>query len=259
MEFNALAAQANAVRVHVPIYEGPLALLLYLIEKEELDITRLALAQVTDQYLEQLHHIQQTAPQEISAFLVIAARLLQIKSEALLPRFSVEQPEENEFGESLAEQLRVYRQFKTAAEYLSKRDADGLRTYLRLAPAPKVTPHIDLSGFSVLDLASAARDVLSKSRDRYSMEVFIPLPRVTIREKIIQITRLLKEKSRASFQMFISQSPSRLEVVVSFLALLELVKRHFVLVAQDKLFGDIAIEKAASWDEDVAFDLEFGE
>ena len=107
--------------VVTPIYEGPLDLLLLLIERAELDITSLALAQVTDQYLEHLRNISDLSPDEVSAFLVIAARLLQIKSEALLPRPPQREPGEEDPGEALARQLILYKRFKELANLLAQR------------------------------------------------------------------------------------------------------------------------------------------
>src|SRR5512142_2951374 len=116
MSLQVAAHQVEGYRVNTPIYEGPLDLLLQLIERAELDITTLALAQVTDQYLAHLKEIQKENASgqnaaEVSGFLVIAARLLQIKSAALLPRMPVEAGEEEEEdpGEALARQLVTYK------------------------------------------------------------------------------------------------------------------------------------------------------
>src|SRR5512142_586785 len=105
MNLNIASHQTAAYQVTTPVYEGPLDLLLQLIERAELDITRLALAQVTDQYLAYLRGMEDRLAEEVSAFLVIAARLLQIKSEALLPRPPVREAGEEDPGEALAQQL----------------------------------------------------------------------------------------------------------------------------------------------------------
>ena len=96
-----------ASAVHTPVYEGPLDLLLDLIERAELDVTTVSLAMVTDQYLVYIHSLEQARADEISAFLVIAAKLLQIKSEALLPRPPVHEPGEENIGEDLVRQLKL--------------------------------------------------------------------------------------------------------------------------------------------------------
>src|SRR3970282_2140475 len=113
MSFSPVSHQAHAYQVSTPVYEGPLDLLLELIERAELDITRLALAQVTDQYLEYLRVLQHHNAAEVSAFLVIAARLLQIKSAALLPRPPIDHlgSDEEDPAEALARQLILSTRF----------------------------------------------------------------------------------------------------------------------------------------------------
>ena len=109
----------NGYRVNLPVFEGPLGLLLSLIEREELDITKVSLAQVTDQYLAYLEQIEQVRPEILADFLVVAAKLILIKSQALLPRPPVISPEgEADVGDDLVEQLRMYKQFKAAAAQL---------------------------------------------------------------------------------------------------------------------------------------------
>src|SRR5512139_2430781 len=113
MVFNTANQQISNYTIATPVYEGPLDLLLHLIERAELDITRLSLANVTDQYLAYLQSLQETDAEEVSAFLVIAARLIQIKSEMLLPRPINPEKGEEDLGEALARQLRIYKSFKT--------------------------------------------------------------------------------------------------------------------------------------------------
>ena len=128
----------TAYQVRIPIYEGPLDLLLDLIERAELDITSVSLAMVTDQYLGYMHSLEQSNADDISAFLIIAARLLQIKSEALLPRPPQREPGEEDVGASLVEQLRLYKRIKEIGAWLDARQAAGLATYLRVAAPPRL-------------------------------------------------------------------------------------------------------------------------
>ena len=115
MIYQVAGHQTEQYRINIDEYEGPLDLLLELIQKSQLDITKLALAQVTDQYLAYLRGIKEQDAVQVSAFLVIAARLLLIKSEALLPRPIVRGPDEIDPGEALAQQLLVYRAFKESS------------------------------------------------------------------------------------------------------------------------------------------------
>lgn len=251
--------QTHHYQVTTEVYEGPLDLLLQLIERAELDITKLALAQVTDQYLAHLRLMQEDNAEEVSAFLVIAARLLQIKSEALLPRPPSRQAGEEDPGEALAQQLILYKRYRQIADLLAAREESGLRTYLRLAAPPKLEPTLDLSGFGLADLVSAARIIFSSSPDKPSLNSVVAAPRVTIREKIDLITRTLQRLKHTTFQHLLGDHHTRLDVVVTFLAMLELVKRHLVQARQQQLFGEIDIEPSDTWMADEPLELEFGE
>jgi len=259
MEVNVLSHQAHSYTVATPVYEGPLDLLLQLIERSELDITRLALAQVTDQYLAYIHAASALPAEEISAFLVIASRLLQIKSEALLPRPPVREEGEEDPGEALARQLIEYRRFKRIADWLAQHQAANLRTHLRLAPPPRIEAILDMSGLGLNDLVEAARSIFSRSDLRPQLGTVVTPSPVTIRQKIGLIFRTLNQKGRASFYSLLHGVHSRLEVVVTFLALLELIKRQRVQVQQDKNFGEILLSPAQEWDQNEDFELEFDE
>ena len=123
-----LGNQLGTYKVQTPVYEGPLDLLLSLIERAELDITTVSLASVTDQYLEHLRNVDQQKPDEISSFLVIATKLVQIKSEALLPRPPEREPGEEDPGEALVEQLKLYKRYKEIAVWMEERQTKNLRT-----------------------------------------------------------------------------------------------------------------------------------
>jgi len=259
MDFSAAYYQSKAYIVSTEVYEGPLDLLLHLIERAELDITRLSLARVTDQYLEYLRALQERKAEEVSAFLVIAAKLLQIKSEALLPRPPIREPGEEDPGEALVQQLIIYKKYKDVASHLAQREAAGLHTYLRLAPAPRLGSILDLDGLSLADLLDAANAVFNKPNEASNFGEVIAMPRVTIREKIHHIAAFLQHQDRISFLQLFSQQPSTVEIIVTFLAMLELIKRRLVQVDQQTLFGDIVISNVSLSGENEIFDLEFGE
>lgn len=257
MIINTISHQISNYTITTPVYEGPLDLLLQLIERAELDITKLALAQVTDQYLEHIHNMTELAVEEVSAFLVIAARLLQIKSEVLLPRPPVREPGEEDLGDALARQLLAYKRYRQIADILAAREEAGLRSYLRLAPPPKVDGIVDLSDISLDDLVQAAQEVFSQAEGKPALSSVVGPKRVTIREKIALITQLLQTQKQATFSSFLTDRKNRLEIVVTFLAVLELVKRHLVYAAQSNVFGDIELESAETWDEEEDFEIEF--
>jgi segregation and condensation protein A len=253
---NALGPHSSYT-VRIPIYEGPLDLLLGLIERAELDITTVSLATVTDQYLAYIRGLEQSQADDISAFLVIAARLLQIKSEALLPRPPAQEPGEVDDAEALVEQLKFYKRIKEIGQWMDARQQAGLRTYVRVAAPPKAEPRFDPSAVTLEALVAAAEAVFARVPESEPLASVIAAPMVTIREKIDLIARSLRQAKVASFRGLIGDHATRLEIVVTFLALLELVKRYRVAAHQENLFSDIQIDRLEEWREDEELDLEF--
>lgn len=253
---NLLGRQLNYT-FRTSVYEGPLDLLLDLIERAELDITAVSLASVTDQYLAYINSLEQINADEISAFLVIAAKLVQIKSEALLPRPPARPTGEEDLGRSLVDQLKLYKRFKEIGGWMNARQDANLRTYLRLAPPPKVEPKLDLSNLTLEGLVTAASQAFARERSKQPLGVIIAPPRVTIREKIDLIAKVMKDVERSTFRALLDQGASRLEVVVTFLAMLELIKRYRINAHQADLFSDIEIERMEGWQEDEEIDIEF--
>jgi segregation and condensation protein A len=245
--------------VDTPVYQGPLDLLLQLIERAELDITKLALAEVTDQFLAYMRTLQELRAERVSEFLVVAARLMQIKSEALLPRPVVRNPDEEDPAEALVQQLLLYKRFKELAKLLSFRQEDNLRSYVRTAPPPKVEGRLDLSDVTVNDLFNTAMRIYSREDLRAPLRTVVAAPRVTIREKVKVIADALRNKTATTFRELIKKTPSRLHVVVTFLAVLELVRRYRIAAKQEALFDDIELRRDEKWDEDLDFEIEFAE
>ena len=253
---NLLGRQVNYT-VHTPVYEGPLDLLLNLIEHAELDIASVSLALVTDQYLAYINSLEEIKADEISAFLVIAAKLLQIKSEALLPRPPARGAEDEGIGQSLVDQLKLYKRFKEIGGWLNARTQANMRTHLRVAPPPKVEAKLDLSNLTIEKFVMAAEIAFAKEKEKQPLGIIIAPPRITIREKIDLIAKTLKEVEHATFSALIRPGASRLEIVVTFLALLELIKRYRVAAQQEGLFNDIEIDRMEEWGDDEEMELEF--
>lgn len=257
MKIEAVSTETAAYKVATPMYEGPLDLLLQLIERAELDITKLALSDITDQFLDYLKILKEYSPSEVSSFLVIASRLMQIKSEALLPRPPQREPGEEDPGDALIQQLLVYRRYKEIAALLRDKEETSARTYLRLAPPPKVEGKLDLSEVSINDLTFAAMQALARSNDVVSLGKIVTKPKITIRDKITLITNALREKNKISFKSLISESHNRSEVVVTFLAMLELIKRFVLVAKQDTNFSEIELVLLEDLDSNSEFDSEF--
>jgi segregation and condensation protein A len=247
--------------IQLPVYEGPLDLLLNLIEHAELDITKVSLAEVTDQYLAYIRQIQDRQLEDLASFLVIAARLIQIKSEVLLPRPPLREPGEEDPGDALARQLVAYKKYKQVAVLLSEREEARLRSYIRLAPPPVIDPKIDMQEFQLDDLYQAMLEVLRNVRKDPTLEDNVSTPRVRVLDKILSIVHSLREVSQLSFRKFIKTARSRIEIVVSLLAILELIKQDQIEVHQEEMFGDIELVRGSGWQVDhiEEFEVEFDE
>ena len=230
--------------VKLPLFEGPLDLLLHLIEREELDITKISLAQVTDQYLAYIGQLEELYPETLADFLVVAAKLLLIKSQVLLPRPEVQFPaeEEEDPGEALARQLREYRKFKQVAQYLKERMASGGQMFVRIAPPPKFSRKVDLTGVTPDDLLAAWRQALLAQTPDGDLLVRSPQPTITIGDKMDLLRHRLAREGRITFSSLLTEARSRLEVIVTFLALLEMYKSREIALHQQALFGEIFVE-----------------
>jgi len=225
----------------LPYFEGPLDLLLHLIEKEELDITTVSLVQVTDQYLARLHSWDQINLDALADFVSIGAKLIYLKSRALLPRPPTEEEkaEEEAVGRELTEMLQEYKRFKDVALAMREIEDEGLHAYRRNAPPPEVPLPSGLDKVTLDKLMKLFRDALT----RQPTEPVAAIPRnvVSVKDKVQQIEAALRETGQVSFRKLVLSCRSRLEVIVSFLAVLELIKSGRVWGQQEELFGDISL------------------
>ena len=233
--------------IQLPVFEGPLDLLLQLIEREEFDITTIALARVTDQYLDQLAEMEKRQVKDLADFLIVAAKLLLIKSATLLPRPSQPQPEADlqDAGDDLVHQLQIYKRFKEIAARLHEREEAGLHSYVRLAPLPRHDPQPDLEDITLHKLLDLAREALKVKTGPPVGEVVTPVT-VTIAERITHIEQELDRRPRIRFHDLFTSNATRTEVIVTLLALLELIKQNQAQVWQKSLFGDIFIQRRSS-------------
>ena len=229
-------------QVKLPEFEGPLDLLLYLIERDELDITKVSLAQVTGSYLEYIHVLERLEVDQIGDFLVVAAKLLLLKSQALLPRPPSTAPEsEEDAGDDLVRQLLLYKQYKTSARTLAEREAAGLRTFVRVAPPPKIEPKLDLSNVTLDNLLAAVRAALEIVQPGPPVGTVVKPFMLTIRDQMGLIEHTLQTRPQISFQRILVRARHRIEIIVTFLAVLELLRRRRIEVMQEQMFGDILI------------------
>ena len=230
-------------RVKLPTFEGPLGLLLHLIEKQELDITTISLVAVTDQYLNYVHSLENIEPDILVEFIVIAAKLIYIKSRCLLPQPAAPVEtvvEEEDPGEDLARQLLEYNRFKEVIQTLKEIQEEGRRAYPRPTPLMAAGPASGLEGVDLSDLLNMLNQTLERLTPQPRGEVNRQV--VRLEERLVYLREQLVRHQRLSFRRLLAECTSRLEVVVSFLALLELLKQREVRVTQEGLFTDIQIE-----------------
>lgn len=238
-----------AYQVILPVFEGPLDLLLHLIERQELDITEVSLAQVTNQYVEYLAQLSERNPDNLADFLVVAAKLLVIKSRVLLPQPAVPPlPEEEVEGEDLVRQLIEYKRFKEAARMLREIEARGQRSYIRLAAKPRLEPAVDLGEVTLQDLLAAVRQALAITPPAPLIDSAVPPITITMADQMDLLDRETARGQPVRFRRLLERATSRLEIVVTLLALLEMVKQLRVTMRQEGPFGDIVIVRKACSD-----------
>lgn len=234
----------KAYKVELEIFEGPLDLLLYLIKKDEIDIYDIPIEQITRKYLEYIELMRMLDINIAGEFLVMAATLVYIKSKMLLP--PEERPEEEEEEEidprlDLVKQLLEYKRFKSAAGYLHEKEKLQEKIFTRHTPANIVkTPEMFLSDISIFDLIGAFKQALVKVESVAWPE--IAEDKFTVSDKIDEVKERLKKENTFSLTKLFDAMKTRTEVVVTFLALLELIRLKIVRVTQKELFGEIVVE-----------------
>ena len=267
--------QPSRYVVHLPVFEGPLDLLLHLIEKRQMEITTISLVAVIDQYLAYLQQWQEPDSIPLSnmaAFISIAARLLYIKSQSLLPNISKEEmTSEMENAAVMAEELRAhlleYKLAKEIAGYLRLREESGLQTYGRSGLLAGIEAQLawmppTLLGLQVDSLATAFQHLLDlQAKEEANSGILIPIARMRVSERIAEIVGLLRARSSIHLSELLKNEHYRLVIIVTFLAVLELWKRERIRVTQTSLFNPILLERGKRWSENEQLseeELEYG-
>jgi segregation and condensation protein A len=238
-----------AVHVQLKIYEGPLDLLLHLIKKNELDIVDIPIASITEQYLSALELMQGLNLDVSGEYLVMAATLLHIKSKMLLPPEEADEDDDEEDGgsrEELIRRLLEYERFKNAARDLEEREVLNRDVFTRQDHSERVL-EVSFEQLSVFDLMSALQRVLERfpgpSVHRVVQET------VSVRERMTHILDELHRRPSVLFHELFESARSRMDVVVTFLALLELIRIRAVHVFQEERLGPIVMEPMLSLSE----------
>lgn len=229
--------------VKVEQFQGPFDVLLQLIEQHELTITDISLADITAEFISYLDNIQVRYPEELADFLVVAARLLYLKSRALLPYLEAT---EDDSTQQLAEHLKMYREFRVAAEHLAERVSQrqfsmerpmamAQQLVVEFSPPEKVT---------MQDLAAAYRAAVERMDNAIRIPQAAIRKAITLKEKITALASALEKCKSASFWSLLksnSKAADKVDIVVTFLAILELVKQDVVVVQQGSSYSDIMI------------------
>lgn len=229
--------QKESYRVQLEdIFEGPMDLLVHLIKKNELDIYDIPIAMVTEQYLQYLEWIKIMNIDFAGEFIVMASTLAQIKSRMLLPA-AADEEEDDDPRQEIIKPLIEYLQMKSAAEQLSERHILGEATFVRSSDRREFLdeedePYIQVGLFELID---AFQKILEKIPDDVQLE-FTP-DKISVKERITQITDILEAKGSVTFDQLFSEQPDKAEVIVTFLAVLEMVKLTLIRIAQHAQTG----------------------
>lgn len=227
-------------KIKLEQFEGPLDLLLQLIEQEELDIAQVSLAKVTDQYLEYLNQSTEISTDELADFLVVAAKLLLIKSRTLLPELGGFDEE----GTDLEQQLRIYREFYEASKLLHKKILEKRFSF----PRERMVVNVEQVFNPPKSLTTERMKLLFREVLR-GIESIVSLPReviiktISIRERIANIQEMISREATLSFERLLETTKNKTEIIVTFLALLELIKQRTIAVVQDNIFDDIVVKR----------------
>ena len=238
-----------STRVELEIFEGPLDLLLHLIKKNEVSITDIPIAAITEQYLAAMDLMQSVSLDVAGEFLVMAATLIHIKSRMLLPAGDDEADEDEGIDprEELVRRLLDYQRYKEAAQALEQREILTRDVFVRAAsPLEEAGPR----GFrevSVFELLGALKRIIDRLPKDSAHEV--TLDKITVREKMTLLLDTLRTQGSVLFEALFAEVRTRMEVIVTFLAMLELVKVRAVRIVQEELAGPIMIEAAAGMDD----------
>ena len=227
-------------QIKIEKFEGPLDLLLRLIERDEMDITEVSLVRVTDQYISHLESLPEIPPEELADFLVIGAKLLYIKSKHLLPLLVWEEEEEDS---DLERRLKMYREYVEAGRKVE--ELLGMRRYTFVREKAPVSEmgFVPPVGFGAEKMAETYRLILSRLEPVVRTPEAVIERTVSIHEKIGHIKSFLDKHTKFSFRKLLEKAESRNEIVVSFLALLELIKQRHLEVKQEDNFKEIELEK----------------
>jgi segregation and condensation protein A len=230
-----------AYHIKIEDYEGPFDVLLEMIEKQKLDVTRLSLASIADDFLVYVEKKGDIGIAGLSEFLYIASQLILIKSKALLPLFEFTQEEEEELDD-LEQRLKEYQTFKAAAEKMIKIFSSSEKYWSRSEENLSYT-HFSSPGLSKEDLKKVFSEIVEQIPKAEELSQEIVREVISIEEKILQLRESLEKRAKVAFEETIKSAADKIDVIVTFLAMLEMIKQKIITAKQEKIFDQILIEK----------------
>ena len=234
----------DALEVILEAFEGPLDLLLYLIRRQNLDILEINVAEITRQYMSYID-LMSTIHLELAAeYLVMAAMLAEIKSRILLPRQVDDEDEEGDPRAELIRRLQEYERFKAAAEDIDEIPRLGRDIHQATAESPDRTQERQFPEVDMREVMSALADVLRRAEMFESHH--IQREKLSTRERMSHVLEVLRDKQFVPFISLFKESEGRLGVVVTFLAIMELIKESLVEIVQNESFGAIHVKARSS-------------
>ena len=234
-----------AYEVHLKEFDGPLDLLLHLIEQAKVDIKDIFISEITNQYLSLMEELDELDMDTASEFLTMAATLVYIKSRSLLPKPPKEAEEEEDPEEALVRQLTDYKLFKQAGEKLNELSAGMRGVFSRLPEEFALPPQeYELEQATAEELFAAFMDVLNREEPESSIPEIakkVDADKYTVRTQLVKIRARLKENTSVTFDELFEAASVKLEKIVTFMALLEMIARQEILLKQPTPYGRITI------------------
>lgn len=245
-----------SLNIKIENFEGPFDLLLHLIKKNKMDISDIKIYEITNQYLEYIHAMEEMDLEITSEFIVIAATLIEIKSKLLLPKHKDDEnavdSEEKDPRKELIDKLIQYRKFKEAALFLKEREQGTGRIFSKKPEIieekkKNINPKDFLRGVSILKLYELYNNLLTiygnKMNRSNVINKEIPIDKFKIEDKMDYLRENIQIGRKVPFSNIINECTSKIEVVVTFLALLELMKLKCIIVVQEQSFTEIYVER----------------
>jgi segregation and condensation protein A len=230
-------------KIKIKQFEGPLDLLLSLIEERKLNITEIALAEVTEQFLQYLKALEQIDPTVLADYLAIAAKLLVIKSKAILPTLELEEAEDEDSALDLESRLLLYKQFKEATKYFKNLDNQRRQGFERTLTFEEKINFFPDPAVSAETLHKSILKILSSLKELDNLPKAKIKEAISIQEKIDHLQGQLSSQIETKLSDLIKHAKNKDEIIVTFLALLELIKQRLFSAEQETLFAEVVIKK----------------